>query len=419
MTDGYHLFERFGVELEYAIVGRDDLDVLPVCDEVIRAACGAYESEIETGALCWSNELVLHVIELKTNGPADRLEGLAEVFQSDVCRINALLGERNACLMPTAMHPWMDPATETKLWPHEYNAVYEAFNRVFGCQGHGWSNLQSTHLNLPFSGDEEFGRLHAAIRLLMPIMPALAASSPIAGARRVGSADGRMEFYRHNARRIPSVTGRVIPEPVFSARDYEDRILGPMYRDIAPYDPEGILQDEWLNARGAIARFERDTIEIRVLDIQECPKADLAILALIVGVLRALVEERWVGLAEQRAWTVEPLETILLATIDRAEEAVITDAGYLRALGVEGRPRCSAGQVWGSLFERALPEKDRDEFGAALETILARGTLSRRILRALGSGADGNVGVPRGRLVEVYRELCECLGQGRMFCPCG
>ncbi|HAL85576.1 MAG TPA: hypothetical protein DCM31_01010, partial [Deferribacteraceae bacterium] len=37
-----------------------------------------------------------------------------------------------------------------------------------------------------------------------------------------------------------------------------------MYRDIAPYDPECILQEEWLNSRGAIARFDRKAIEIRL-----------------------------------------------------------------------------------------------------------------------------------------------------------
>ena len=50
--------------------------------------------------------------------------------------------------------------------------MYEAYDRIFDCRGHGWANLQAVHLNLPFSGDEEFGRLHAAIRLVLPIMPA-------------------------------------------------------------------------------------------------------------------------------------------------------------------------------------------------------------------------------------------------------
>lgn len=85
--------------------------------------------------MCWSNELVLHVIELKTNGPARSLSGLAEKFQENVEEINRRLAGFGARLMPSAMHPWMDPHQETRLWSHEYSPVYEAYNRIFGCQG--------------------------------------------------------------------------------------------------------------------------------------------------------------------------------------------------------------------------------------------------------------------------------------------
>ncbi|MBK9976184.1 MAG: hypothetical protein IPP14_15545 [Planctomycetes bacterium] len=71
------------------------------------------------------------------------------------------------------MHPFFDPMTETKLWPLSNNVVYETHNRIFDCRGHGWSNLQSTHLNLPFANDTEFARLHAAIRMILLILPAL------------------------------------------------------------------------------------------------------------------------------------------------------------------------------------------------------------------------------------------------------
>src|SRR5690606_17301416 len=142
----------------------------------------------------------------------------------------------------------------------------------------GWANLQSVHLNLPFDGDEEFGRLHAAIRLVLPILPALAASSPLKDGHYTGLKDTRLDVYQSNQRKVPSIAGRVVPEQVFTQKDYEEQILQRNYQDIAPYDPEGILQDEWLNSRGAIARFQRNAIEIRVLDIQECPAADLAIL---------------------------------------------------------------------------------------------------------------------------------------------
>ena len=200
---GLHLFEGFGVELEYMIVHADSLDVFPATDQVLLAVAGEYVSEIEQGDLAWSNELVNHVIELKTNGPSPLLRGLDAAFARDVGSIQDILLPVGGRLMPSAAHPWMDPLTETQLWPHEYNAVYEAFDRIFGCKGHGWANLQCVHLNLPFAGDDEFGRLHAAIRLVLPLIPALAASSPILDGRLTGLMDSRMHYYRENQKRIP------------------------------------------------------------------------------------------------------------------------------------------------------------------------------------------------------------------------
>lgn len=409
MSSPYGLFERFGVELEYMIVARDDLRVLPLCDRVLHGVCGAYESEVEMGALRWSNELVLHVIEFKTNGPVATLEGLAQQFQHDIQRVNEALEPLQAWLMPTAMHPWMNPDTETRLWPHEYNAVYEAFNRIFDCRGHGWANLQATHLNLPFANDEEFGRLHAAIRLLLPILPALAASSPVVAGRRHETADARLEYYRNNARRIPSVAGRIVPEPVFTIADYHREILAPLYRDITPHDPNGILQKEWLNARGAIARFDRNAIEIRLLDIQECPAADLAILALIVSVLQALVREEWTSLAKQQSWPVAPLEEILLETIRHGDEALIRDSRYLQAFGCALPTPCCGGDLWADLYTRALPAPWKEQFGHPLRLIRDQGTLSRRIVQTLGpSNTQPNIAA-------IYRELCRCAAEGCCF----
>ena len=399
------LFEGFGIELEYMIVSRETLDVAPVCDRLLHSASGSYDPEIEQGELAWSNELVLHVVELKTNGPAPSLDGLAVQFANGVGRADELLRPHEARLMPTAMHPWMDPAREARIWPHEYNAVYEAFDRIFDCSGHGWSNLQSAHLNLPFSGDDEFARLHAAIRMLLPILPALAASSPVVDGRPTGILDNRLEYYRSNARRIPAITGRVIPERADSRAEYQREILAPMYRAIAPHDPDGILQNEWLNARGAIARFDRDAIEIRVLDVQECPLADLAIARIAVAALRDLVGERWVGMDELRAWPLEPLEQILLAAARSAEEAVISDPAYLSAFGMSGRSSGRAGELWRHIVEVSSVPGSDDE-ARALETLVGSGSLARRIARALAAGRD---------LRGLYEELCQCLVEGRLF----
>lgn len=397
-----HLFEGYGVELEYMLADRETLDVRPLCDRVLYEVAGAYESEVEMGKLNWSNELVLHVIELKTHGPADRLVGLAEEFQKGVAHINRLAGAYGAQLLPTAMHPWMDPHREARLWPHEYNPIYSSYDRIFNCQGHGWSNLQSVHLNLPFHGDEEFGRLHAAIRLVLPILPALAASSPIVDARLTGLLDNRLEVYRTNQNRVPSIVGDIVPEPVFTEKDYREAILQRVYRDIAPLDPEGILQYEWLNSRGAIARFMRDTIEIRLLDIQECPEADLAILQAVTSVLMALIEERWVSLDRQQAWPAPPLKEFLLDCIVHAEGAVLEEPDYLALFGLKAR-QCTAGQLWEHLAEKTGQD------GTALRILIEQGTLARRILNVVGEGPS------RDDLKVCYERLSACLAEGKLF----
>ncbi len=403
-----HLFEAFGIELEYMIVDRNTLDVRPICDQVLFHVAGEYLAEVDLGEISWSNELALHVIELKTTQPTADLAGAAQAFQQNVCHINEILLPHNACLLPTAMHPWMDPHRELRLWPHEFNAVYESFDRIFSCRGHGWANLQSVHLNLPFAGDDEFGRLHAAIRVLLPILPALAASSPVADARLTGLCDTRLDFYRHNQKRIPSICGMVIPEAVFSGRDYEEQIFQRIYRDIAPYDPDGILHFEWLNARGAIARFDRNAIEIRVLDVQECPAVDVAMCSLIVAVLQALTEETWSSFAEQKLVQTESLSQILLSTIHSAERAVIADPDYLQLLGRDPREPVTAAELWRHLADSELPPGE-SAARRLLETITAKGSLARRI------GSRLRLDNSRKAITDTYLELSRCLGEGRYF----
>jgi gamma-glutamyl:cysteine ligase YbdK (ATP-grasp superfamily) len=392
------------------IVDRRSLSVLPIADKVLAAVAGQIVSEVEVGALSWSNELVLHVIELKTNGPAGSLTGLGEEFGQHVKKINAILHPMGGRLMPTACHPWMNPLTETVLWPHDYSPVYEAYDKIFGCRGHGWSNLQSTHINLPFDGDDEFATLHAAIRLLLPIMPALTASSPVLDGKPTGFMDSRMEVYRLNSALIPSVAGRIVPEPVFSSGGYERDVLQPMFADIAPYDPSGVLQHEFLNSRGAIARFDRGAIEIRVLDVQECTKADTAIAALMTAVLKMLCRERWGPVEKIKNIATGPLADLFLAVIKDADATTIDNQAFLETVGLAGCGPQTARQIWQHLFECCLTDGEIDaETVKPLETIMEKGCLARRILRALGQDTRPE------KLHRVYADLCDCLADGRLY----
>jgi glutamate---cysteine ligase / carboxylate-amine ligase len=413
------LWQGYGVEIETMLVDRESLAVRPEADRILDLLGEEEHPEPERG-IEWSNELVLHVVESKTAGPAPALEGLAERFQAAVREAGALAAELTppARLMPTGMHPWFDPDSPdggTRLWPHDGSEIYRAYDRIFGTRGHGWSNLQATHLNLPFDGDEEFGRLHAGIRLLLPILPALAASTPIVEGRVSGLMDSRLEAYRTNSRRFTSITGRVVPEPVFDRAAYEAEILAPIYRDLAPLDPEGILRDEFSNARGAIARFGRGSIEIRVLDTQEAPRMDLAVVAAAVGALKLLAGDTWAGQAAQRAADTGKLADLLLRTIRDADRAAVDEREYLACFGL-AEP-VTAGGLWRHLVDRSVAEGtlDAEAFGADLEVILHEGPLARRILRALGSDGAPDTDVPHPTLHGVYRDLCDHLDAGEPF----
>lgn len=403
------LFAVYGVEMEYMIVDRESLDVRPVADLLLQQEAGSedFVQDLERGAFGWSNELVSHVVEFKTNGPVPGLSGLSRGFAEEVRQANTRLGPHGAMLLGTGAHPWMDPDRETRLWPHGDREIYQQYDRIFGCRGHGWSNLQSVHLNLPFAGDEQFGRLHAAVRLVLPLIPALTASTPVLDGRVTGYLDTRLETYRHNQDRVPSIAGRVIPERVWTEADYRLRIFDRIRQDIEPHDPDHVLRTVFLNSRGAIARFDRGAIEIRVIDIQECPAADLAALDLVVALLKALVEERCAPLAEQQAWPEDLLADIFLAVIRDAEATPVADPEFLRMFGLRGR-RMSAGRAWRELARDLAPGLDPAS-RRPLSLILDSGPLARRILGALGS----NPGRPA--LARVWRELASCLADNRSY----
>jgi gamma-glutamyl:cysteine ligase YbdK (ATP-grasp superfamily) len=414
------LLEGFGLELELMIVDAASLDVRPLADRPLFEASGRTDGDHDNGRISWSNELVRHVIELKTTGPERGIHGIASLgaaFQSDVREVAALLAPHGARLMPGGTHPWMDPRREAELWPFDYADVYRAYDRIFDCRTHGWANLQSVHINLSFAGDAEFARLHAAVRLVLPLIPALAASTPVMSGALAGALDQRLEVYRTNSTRVPRMTGEVIPEPVWTRAEYEREILAPLLEAVAALDPSGVLQGEWLNARGAIARFDRDAIEIRVTDTQECPRADVAVAWAVRCVVATLCDERWASLAAQQQFASAPLAALLRDAIRLGPAARVTDAAYARALGWRASAAPSLGELWRGLIEQSVaPAPGSDaELLAPLETIVEHGTLAQRLLAALGPVVGR--GPDRARLRTVWGALCDDLAHDRLFLP--
>lgn len=407
MKNRYSLFEVTGIELEYMIVDRETLAIKPICDELLSDAAGKHVSEFKNGNVSWCNEIVNHVVELKTNDPVTSLNGLANLFHENVLQVNRVLLQHGAMLLPSGMHPWMNPYLETSLWKHDQSEIYELYNRLFDCRGHGWSNLQSTHLNLPFGNDEEFARLHAAIRLVLPLIPALSASSPLMDGRFSGFVDGRLEVYRRNQEKMPSITGKVIPEAVFSEEAYLKEILMPIVRDITPFDDKGVLDKQFVNSRGAIARFDRGAIEIRIIDIQESPRADMAIVEAVTSLVRLLVEEKLLSLEKQKRWHEDNLLDILLLTIKDGEDAIIPNSDYARVWGLHQKT-VTAREIWEFMLPRIAPYLSSGAF-SDIKFIIENGTLSNRIIKSLNH--DFSIDNQRA----IYRRVASSLVENTLF----
>lgn len=403
----YGLFEVAGIELEYMVVERDTLKVSPTVDLLFQEVTGHITGDVERGDVEWSNELTAHVLELKTAKPTADIPSFRKKFADEVRAINQLLGKRGLMLLPTAAHPLFDPFTETVLWQHDYNDVYELYNRIFDCRGHGWSNLQSVHLNLPFANDIEFGRLHTAIRMVLPIIPALSASSPILDGQPTGYMDARMEAYLHHQERLPQLMGSLIPEAVLTEEEYYREIFGPIGKALAPFDEKGIMDHQFANSRGAIARFDRGAIEIRVVDIQECPSADLAIAELIVEMLKALVDQRWVSHYLQRAWHQKDLLAIFEDVIRHACDAKLHNPDFLLMFGME-QEEATANELWRHIFNE-VKDGISKEGQTCLQYILDHGCLAKRILKRTGLVPE------KEQIIAVYKELAVCLQEDRQL----
>ena len=412
----YKIWERFGVEMEFMIVGRETLQVLPRADIPLgKDKDGNQLSDVEYDDIGLSNELVSHVLEFKCAHPKSTFDGLGKRFFHEIRRANKKLEKIGAMLLPSAAHPFMDPA-EMQLWPYDCLDIYQTYDRIFNCKGHGWANLQSTHLNLSFDGDDEFGELHAAIRLLLPLIPAIAASSPYLDSKYTGFKDARIEVYRHNQDKVPEIAGLVIPEKAYTYDEYNTQIFDKVKKAIAPYDPEHLLNHFFLNSRGAIARFDRGAIEIRLVDIQECPNADIAIVELEIATLKAIASGKLAnGKAPHtmkeyreflRDFDTARLSEMLTQTSRDAEDTVIDWSEYLAVFGMEGK--CTAGELWKHVFDAVkgdLTEVSRN----VMEQMLARGTLSSALYRALGDAPS------RKDFVTEYKKLADCLAHNRLY----
>jgi gamma-glutamyl:cysteine ligase YbdK (ATP-grasp superfamily) len=273
-------------------VVNDQLEAMPIVDKVLKDFHGRVVNLVQQRQFTFGKELQLHVLEVKPNEPFESPQAFEEKMQEAVLTLSDFLMRKyGARLLGTGMHPFLR-LEQTGVWPHRHRQIYEAYSRVFNLKRHGWLNIQSFQLNLPYSDEQSGVKLHNVLANVCAYLPAVAASSPLYEGRFGRDADNRLDFYRLNQREVPSVTGDVVPEYVSSFKEYHERIIEKYSSDMARAGAGAlILHKDWVNSRGVIFRFDRKAVEIRVMDEQECVKSDVALSCFIRALTRGLLEE--------------------------------------------------------------------------------------------------------------------------------
>ncbi len=178
-----------------------------------------------------------------------------------------------------------------------------------------------------------------------------------------------------------------------------------MYKAIASYDPQGILQHEWLNSRGAIPKFEPQAIEIRIIDSQECVKADMAIADVVIALLKSWSKNN--TYPEHAPCATMQLKQIYDDCIQDGTQTLITDSQILEHWQLPKR-NLKARDAWSMLIEKVSSDLSH-ETQRTLQHILSQGNLSERILRVYQQSPQHD------QIERIYRQMVECLSKNQLF----
>ncbi|MGQ9507551.1 MAG: glutamate-cysteine ligase family protein [Candidatus Bathycorpusculaceae bacterium] len=280
-----------GPEHEFSVVDQE-LKALPIVDKIIKNFRGRIVNFVEQPHFTFGKELQLHVMEIKPNMPFKSPEKFEETMHEAVLNMADFVKNKyDAYLLGTGMHPLLT-LEETIIWPHRHRQIYQAYSKVFNLKQHGWLNIQSFQLNIPYFNEEKAVLIHNILAEICAYLPAISAASPFYEGKFGAYVDNRLFFYMTNQKEVNSVTGDVIPEYVFSFAQYKKEIIEKYSMELAEKGVDKcLLYKDWVNSRGAIFRFDRKAIEIRIMDEQECVKSDVALSCFLRALLRGLMKD--------------------------------------------------------------------------------------------------------------------------------
>ena len=219
--------EVLGPEHELSVID-EHCNALSIVDQILKDlhGTGHYVNTVEYPKYTVGKELQMHVIEFKGNDPFPQPQEAEEVLYDGISTLEELLHSKyHVSLLGTGMHPFIQLA-DAKVWSHHHKNIYAEYQKIFNFRQHGWLNIQSFQINLPYENDQKGPVLHNLIANLVPYLPAITAASPIYEGKFGELVDNRLYFYKINQKEVPSISGNVVPEYFQSTQEYKDKVIG-------------------------------------------------------------------------------------------------------------------------------------------------------------------------------------------------
>ncbi|MBB5021791.1 hypothetical protein HNR37_001104 [Desulfurispira natronophila] len=348
----------FRLALEYMIVDLNHLQLLPLADRLLQVVARQDRAQtVQRGNILWLSGPHRNTIRLQNKSWSQKFAPASDSFQREISYINKVLEPMGGMLLPTSMHPWITHDPEASNWSP--------------C-------CPEAQLSLLCTDQQELQRLFQAARIVLPLLPALSASSPLSEGKPTG----------HKCSRLLS------PKP--------HKASNGIPADIAAAPAQKQLPSPLTLA----ANQQQLTLHIGLLDVQESPLADICIASLICYLLQALQSGQWETLEHICAFPAETLESILAKSIIHGEEALIDQRTYLEFFGHRGAS-CSAQELLGAIMDELVPPTSN--FYEPAGFIIGEGSLATRILRSSGPETS------RINIHNTYQDLGQCLAQGTLF----
>jgi glutamate---cysteine ligase / carboxylate-amine ligase len=386
----------FGLQLElaYALVGQGSLDALPRADEVLSSLSGERMREVEAGNLRWINRGPLHLLRLGMRHGADSLAQAEQLLVEGLISLREHATAVEAGLLPTGMHPWLR-ASDARRWPHGGDGRDEAVLALYGKDRHGWANQQGLRLSLPFASETRFRELFSSLRFALPLLPALAASSPF-----VEGHVGPARNCRLAARR-DLLEGRSLVPPAYEGREaYQAELVEPLRRERNSVDSRLLVFD--LCGHVLQADFDAGLIHLYALDAQECLQADLALCAFTAATAGWLMHETAVV---DTPWPSARLAELVECSLIDAEVGVIRDTDYLELLGYPERGKCRFRELLQFLLEDKLAQDPAIVARKEILTTMRTASLATRMVTWLEQDRES---WGAEELFHLYRDLVQC-----------